>query len=123
MSISSTPLLIVTEPLTTPVADVEHVAVTAGSPLAVGLASKAPPFVTSMSPMVEVLVTDPSGPTVPWVLTLRLVPSKKIAGPTCGLATERVSDTFPPPGGSVTIGSGPRWLAGPPKRPTLRKYP
>ena len=69
------------------------------------------------------VVTDPPGPFVPWVLTLSGPELKTVAGPYCArpVVALAVIGTFEPPGGSVTVGVGPRVLAAAPKRLTLLK--
>jgi hypothetical protein len=73
--------------------------------------------------MVEVLVTEPLGPSVPWVLTVIGPELKRTAGPTWTRpdGALAVIGTAEPVAGSVTEGSGPRTLGGPPNRLTLAK--
>ena len=70
---------------------------------------------------VAVLVTDPVGPVVPWVLTVIGPELKRIAGPTWTSAegTLAVIGKAEPAGGSVTTGAGPLTPGGPPKSLTL----
>lgn len=67
------------------------------------------------------LVTDPPVPVVPCVLTPSGPEENWMAGPYCALPVGAVAviGKAEPPGGSVTVGAGPRTLGGPPKSPTL----
>jgi hypothetical protein len=71
------------------------------------------------------LVTEPAGPVVPWVLTFSGPDVKSTAGPYCARpeGADAVTGTGEPPGGSVTVGVGPRVLEGLPNRLTSVKKP
>jgi len=116
LSVSSLPMAIVVVPLTTPVLDDEH-------ELARRVVVNAPPFALVMFATFAVVVTEPVGPSVPCVLTSSCPVVRNVAGPTVAVADGRVADCGVPVAGSVTVGAGPRWLGGPPKRPTVREYP
>lgn len=73
--------------------------------------------------MLAELVTEPLGPMLPWVLTSSRSELKIVAGPYWAEADGAVAvmGAAEPPGGSVTLGAGPRLLNGPPKRLMLLK--
>ena len=75
--------------------------------------------------MVAELVTEPSAPVVPSVLTsigpdVKIVAGPYFASPVAALSVTGVAE---PPAGSVTVGVGPREAAGPPNRLMLVKKP
>jgi len=71
-----------------------------------------------MGARLAVLVTDPVGPVVPWVLTVVGPAVKSLAGPmtTFDVGDVAVIGTAEPPGGRLTMGVGPKGPCGPPKR-------
>jgi hypothetical protein len=111
----SVPLVIVAE-RATPVSETLQVLATLAA------VNTSWPDVLTFWMLVE-LVTDPLAPVVPRALTVIGPELKTIAGPYCALpvGAVAVTGTAEPPAGSVTVGAGPRGLAGPPKRLTLLK--
>jgi hypothetical protein len=113
--VCSTPLLIVVEPVT-PVSVAVQV-------LDAEVAVKTSWPERLMFWMVAVLVTDPPGPSVPWVLTSMAPLLQMMAGPnwTSPSAALAVCGLLEASGARVTIGVGPRTPGGPPNRLTLAK--
>ena len=115
LSVWSTPFVIVVAP-PVPLSEAEHVA-------SKEVAVKISPMALVMLLTVALLVTDPVGPGVPWVLTVISPEVKNRAGPAPATPDGAVAviGAPDPPAGSVTVGVGTVTLGGPPKRPTLAK--
>ena len=117
---TSVPPLIVVEPLV-PDSDAVQVLDTL-----VAVNTSWPDVLTG--PTVAVLVTEPVGPVVPWVLTVNGPVVNRKAGPRCARhwSAPAVTGVADPPRGRVTAGSGApsgATAGGPPKRLTEDQHP